>query len=407
MEEAFLYVQNLFIKTIGGLGTSLQHNWKILLFAILIAVGMKTYVNSDKLSQLLFRKKKISIIASVLFGAFTPLCACGTTAVIIGMLTTALPWGPVMAFLTSSPLMSPDGFVLISGVIGLKFAIALTISSIVIGLSAGFITNVIEKKSNFLKDQSRFKDKENIKGCDCSKPVKITAECGCKEPVAAKKECGCKEPVAVTAECGCEENIAVAEGCGCSKPVKPIAECGCGTQTLALDSAYGDMENENSCACGSTNKRKNTKTHQSKLLEKLKLKEFLYEFFNLGIKQILLFYSIFICIGFLINYFVPSSIISLLFGQNAFYAVPLASMIGLPLYITTDSGIPIIHSMIQSGASEGAMLAFMITGSATSAWVIAGLTTFMKKRAIALYVAFVVVGGIISGYLFALVNFFK
>jgi len=381
MEEAFLYVQDLFLKTIGGLGTSLQHNWKILLFAILIAVGMKTYVNSDKLSQLLFRKKKLSIFASVLFGAFTPLCACGTTAVIIGMLTTALPWGPVMAFLTSSPLMSPDGFILISGVIGLKFAIALTIASLVIGVSAGFITNVIEKKTNFLKDQSRFKDKENMNGCDCGKPVKITTECGCKEPVV------------------------VAEGCGCSKPVKAVDECSCGTPELALDCACGDTAYESCCSCGVVDKSKNTETRKSKLLQKLKLKEFLIEFFNLGIKQILLFYSIFICIGFLINYFIPSSIISLLFGQNAFYAVPLASMIGLPLYITTDSGIPIINSMIQSGASEGAMLAFIITGSATSAWVIAGLTTFMKKRAIALYVAFVVAGGIISGYLFDLFNF--
>jgi uncharacterized membrane protein YraQ (UPF0718 family) len=59
---------------------------------------------------------------------------------------------------------------------------------------------------------------------------------------------------------------------------------------------------------------------------------------------------------------------------------------------------------MQSGASEGAMLAFIITGSATSAWVIAGLATFMKKRAVALYVGFVLVGGILSGYVLDLVG---
>ena len=62
--------------------------------------------------------------------------------------------------------------------------------------------------------------------------------------------------------------------------------------------------------------------------------------------------------------------------------------------------------MIQSGASQGAMLAFMITGSATSVWVIAGLTTFMKKRAITLYVAYVLIGGIVSGYLLDLISLF-
>lgn len=106
----------------------------------------------------------------------------------------------------------------------------------------------------------------------------------------------------------------------------------------------------------------------------------------------------------LINYFIPSSIITVLFGENSLFAVPLASIIGLPLYITTESGTPIIQSMIESGASQGAMLAFMITGSATSAWVIAGLTSFLKKRAIALYVAYILIGGIVSGYVFDLIN---
>jgi uncharacterized membrane protein YraQ (UPF0718 family) len=58
--------------------------------------------------------------------------------------------------------------------------------------------------------------------------------------------------------------------------------------------------------------------------------------------------------------------------------------------------------MIASGSSEGAMMAFIITGSATSAWVIAGLSTFLKKRAIALYVAFILAGGILSGYIYNL-----
>lgn len=344
MVGVILFVKDLFFQTLGALGTSLQHNWKILLFAIVLAVILKTYVNSDKLSKFLFKRKKISILASVLFGAFTPLCACGTTAVIIGMLTTTLPWSPIMAFLTSSPLMSPDGFVLISGVIGLKFAIALTIASVIIGFSSGFITSIIEKKTDFFKNQSRFTGNEKIKECDC------------KEPFHA-------------ADCICNVSLVTPE-CACSQVAKK-------SETLI-----------------------------SKIVKKCKLKQFIHEFIQLGLKQILFFYSIFICIGYLINYFIPASIISVLFGANSFYAVPLASIIGLPLYITTDSGIPIIHSMIQSGASQGAMLAFMITGSATSAWVIAGLTSFMKKRAVALYVTFILVGGIVSGYLLDFINLF-
>jgi uncharacterized membrane protein YraQ (UPF0718 family) len=136
------------------------------------------------------------------------------------------------------------------------------------------------------------------------------------------------------------------------------------------------------------------------------LRELAANFVTLGLKQILLYFSIFVGVGYIVNFFVPESIISLLFGAHNIGAVPLASLIGLPLYLTTESGIPIIQSMLQSGASEGSMLAFIITGSATSAWVIAGLSTIMKRRAMALYIVYVLLGGILSGYLYDIVLMF-
>ncbi len=343
MSEIGNYLWGVLVKTGDAVVLSFQHNWKILLISIAIAVVLSTYVNSDKMTKFLFKKKNVSIIASVLFGTFTPLCACGTTAVLIGMLTTTLPWGPIMAFLTSSPLMSPDGFVFISGVIGVRFAVALTVASLVIGVGSGFITNIIEKKTKYLEGQSRFLG---------AQATTAAAACGC----GANKE---------------------ATSCACNATVVPTCSC-------AVDQVVAEEKTD--------------------FVKKLKLKELTNNFYKLGIKQILLFYAIFIAIGSLINTFIPTSIIEVLFGKASLYAVPLASLIGLPLYITTNSGIPIIQSLIQSGASEGAMLAFMITGSATSAWVIAGLATFMKKRAVALYVGFVLVGGIVSGYVLDLIG---
>ena len=57
---------------------------------------------------------------------------------------------------------------------------------------------------------------------------------------------------------------------------------------------------------------------------------------------------------------------------------------------------------MAQGAGGDAMLAFMITGAATSAWVVAGISTFMKKRVIGVYVFFILAGGILSGYLYDL-----
>ena len=54
---------------------------------------------------------------------------------------------------------------------------------------------------------------------------------------------------------------------------------------------------------------------------------------------------------------------------------------------------------MQSGAGTGALLAFMITGPGTSAGVIAGIATIMKRKAIVLYLAFVLAGAIATGYI--------
>jgi uncharacterized membrane protein YraQ (UPF0718 family) len=151
------FVKELLTYVVG----SLIHNSPYLGLGIMIAAIIKVYVDPEQLKTALLKKSKVSIPGSVAFGAFTPFCACGTMAVIITMLSTALPWGPIMAFLTSSPLMSPEEFVMISGMIGVKFAIALTCASVIIGLGSGYLSNLIEQKTGFLKDQIRFTASRN------------------------------------------------------------------------------------------------------------------------------------------------------------------------------------------------------------------------------------------------------
>lgn len=359
-------VWNLLIGMVTTIINSVAHNGWVLALSVMTAVVLKTYVNSEKLAQSHTKRSKVSIFLSVAVGAFTPFCACGTMAVLVGMLTTALPWGPIMAFLTSSPLMSPDGFVMISGMLSLRFAIVLTLASLVIGIGSGFITQWIEKHTNYLRGQARFLGEQRNRAC------------GCQTPKAAPAE-----PDAVSAV----------------QAAQPQASgCGCAAQSLTGNIREGCCAQSASAAtCCAAQTRSGNRVR--KLLTTLKGKEFLDNFIRLGLKQILLYYCLFIGIGYLVNTFVPMSIVSVLLGANQIWAVPLASLVGLPLYLTTESSIPLIQSLMQSGASEGAMMAFIISGSATSAWVIAGLTTFMKRKALALYIAFILLGSLVTGYL--------
>ena len=371
METVLPYLADLISKTVLAVLESLAHNWAVLAFSIVTAVVLKTYVNTQKMQKFLVGRSNVSVFASVAVGAFTPFCACGTMAVIVGMLTTTLPWGPIMAFLTSSPLMSPDGFVMITGVLGLGFAIALTIASVFIGLISGFATLAIERRTGFLRDQSRY-----AKGAP---EAPSAAACSNAAPAAPQSACGC----------GTAQTVASDNSLGAQPEL--------GTPALA---AAGEV-----ASCCAAQPRSGLFDWKS-FARKMKLCDLADDFVSLGLKQILLYFSIFVGVGYLVNSFVPTSIISGLFGAQQLTAVPLASLIGLPLYLTTESGIPIVQSLLASGASQGAMLAFLITGSATSAFVIAGLSTFMKKRAILLYVGYILAGGMICGWLYDLVLMF-
>ena len=370
-------MERLLIETIMFVAGNLIHNWFPLILAIITAVLMTVYINPVKLKQILLKKSIVSIPSSVTVGAM---------AVIIGMLTTALPWGPIMAFLTSSLLMSPDGFVLVAGIINLKFAIALALASIVIGLVSGYLTHLIEK-TGFLKDQVRFiKRFEDFNDTIGLNTIKVPEQ---------TKACNCSEPITILCDFKAAEFDFIS-----------VKECCAQLCCSSLNSLrYNDKSFFFKFVLLSIADNISSKVFEffKNIFYKLKYikwREIASALINIGLKRILFYYSIFVAVGFLINYFVPSTIIMTLFNAKNIFAVPLAALIGLPIYVNGESAIPIIHTFIGSGASSGAMLAFLITGPGISAGVITGSATIMKKRAVILYILFLLLGGIILGYLY-------
>ncbi|HWR19192.1 MAG TPA: permease [Clostridia bacterium] len=379
-----LFVWNLLKDTVLYVLGTLVHNLPALFIGVFVAAALAVYLDPEKMKGWLIRRSSVSIPATVAFGAFTPFCACGTMAIVLSMMATALPWGPIMAFLTSSPLMSPEGFVFIAGVVGPMFAIALAVASVVIGLGSGYFTHLIEKKTNFLHDQLRF----------TNRAAPISSGCGCEEK---------KQPAADT--------------CCVGKP-KKLYRLPATSRFIAVSAARRNLK-ESACACdydgsmltsvaccgsGSLMMDQAAKARpRGDFLKKYKIDRLFRNVFELGVVKILPLFALFAGIGFLINRFIPSTWITAIFGAQNIFAVPLAAVIGLPLYVNGDSSIPLIQSLMKSGVSGGAMLAFLITGPGTSAGVIAGVATFLKKKAIALYVGYLLFGAILLGYAYDLI----
>lgn len=349
---------NLIKDTILYVLNTLMHDAVPLAFGIIVASILNVYIDPEKFRALLMKRKKVSILGSVAFGVFTPFCSCGTMAIIVSMLTTVLPWGPIMAFITSSPLMSPDLFVMLSGIISLKFALALTISSIFIGVSAGYISHYLEKHTSFFDNQIRFTNKEmtgeainNLSCCSSSKTVmpKRLISSKFSKPIKLKKSY-------------------------CSATMeKDILPNTCCPSTLKIT-------HSDEICCTQDDNREITN-----FIKKYKLKQLLNVFINLGLKQILLYFSGLAAVGHFINRFVPTSVIMSLFGSKNLFSVPLAALIGIPLYVSDAGSIPLIKTLMTSGASVGAIV---------------GSFTIMKRKAVLFYVSMLLLSAILLGYLY-------
>ena len=125
------------------------------------------------------------------------------------------------------------------------------------------------------------------------------------------------------------------------------------------------------------------------------------EFFTVG-KRLLVMFLGFAFIGYFLNGLIPSDVIAGLFGIGNRYSIPLAATLGLPFYINTEASLPLLRGLIDGGMSQGAALAFLITGAGTSLGAISGALTIAKWRVIAIVVGTLWVGGIVLGYAYEL-----
>jgi hypothetical protein len=121
-----------------------------------------------------------------------------------------------------------------------------------------------------------------------------------------------------------------------------------------------------------------------------------------GPKLLVMFFS-FAFLGYLINGLIPSSWITALFGSGHAYSVPLAATLGLPFYINAEGSLPMVRAMLDSGMSQGAALAFLISGAGTSIGAIAGALSIARWRVIATVVATLWAGAIVVGVAYDLI----
>ncbi len=107
-----------------------------------------------------------------------------------------------------------------------------------------------------------------------------------------------------------------------------------------------------------------------------------------------------IAIGAAIHGWVPENFMASFMGKSAWWSVPLAVLIGVPMYSNAAGVIPIVQALLAKGAALGTVLAFMMSVIALSLPEMVILRKVLKWRLIATFVAVVATGILIVGYVF-------
>lgn len=105
-------------------------------------------------------------------------------------------------------------------------------------------------------------------------------------------------------------------------------------------------------------------------------------------------------IGAGIHGYVPEDFLVNVMGREAWWSVPAAVLLGVPLYANAAGIIPVVHALMEKGAALGTVLAFMMSVVALSLPEILILKRVIKLRLIAMFIGIVAVAIIFTGYLF-------
>ena len=90
-------------------------------------------------------------------------------------------------------------------------------------------------------------------------------------------------------------------------------------------------------------------------------------------------------------------------GKEAWWSVPAAVVVGIPMYSNAAGVIPVVQALMGKGAALGTVLAFMMAVIALSLPEMIILRRVLKLQLIAVFIAVVGTGIVLTGYLFNLV----
>ncbi|WP_120631741.1 permease [Ruegeria sp. EL01] len=87
-------------------------------------------------------------------------------------------------------------------------------------------------------------------------------------------------------------------------------------------------------------------------------------------------------------------------GEGQWWAIPAVVFVGAPAYIDGYAALPLTRGLIDNGMSEGAAMAFLISGGVVSIWGAMAIAPVLKLKPFLLYLSLAILGSLAAGYVF-------
>jgi hypothetical protein len=343
---------------------SFIHIWPYLLVTIPLAVAVNLSGASKFIRKAFGKNPLLSVLLATIVGAFSPFCSCGVIPVISSLLIGGVPLAPVMSFWIASPSMDPEIFFLSSSVLGWKLAVWRLASTFVISLLAGYITHFVTIKglisNEVLRTPGTNANQSTFKSFIGSIRDVFTGQRRMVQLAASP---------AVPNDICCTVYIGSAGERGEYTAQTHLAPCNC------KDSCINDSI--------SIWKRVTGEILKSTLL-------------------VAKFMGLAFLITALITFYLPEDIISGIVSVNPKIQVILATLIGIPMYTSNITALPMAGGLIDLGLNKGAALSFLIAGATTTLPAMVAVWGITKRRVFFLYLSFALFGALLAGLCFNL-----
>ncbi len=337
--------------------------WPYLLLTIPLAVGVKLSGVSRYIARAFQAGPLVAIVLATAVGAFSPFCSCSVIPVVASLLIGGVPLAPVMAFWVASPSMDPEIFFLSVSMLGWELALWRLLGTLALSMGAGLLTHVFAQRgwlgTNILRQK---------------RPVPVR---GTRQLLAHGWQQLRRLAAVAFAARNAELLTVPGTGALASIPVTAVA-----APAPAAGCASGCCGEGATTAC----------TVQPPSFRRRLLQE-TWDATRLVVQ----FMALAFLLEALILLFVPEAwIVGLLGAQNR-WGVPLAALLGVPVYTSNLTALPMIGGLLAQGMNPAAALAFLIAGPTTTLPAMAAVWGLVQRRVFLLYVSFALLGALALG----------